>query len=172
MEERWPRISRARARVVLPRRQYGITRSALLASLQAKEPAHHRVAAFRHDRILIPNEAHKIVPVTLGLAALKDCLHVVKTIKRSPSLQVDIFPLSVRQMGMVGDLMVRIIEVEVRIHPFLVAESSKVVLRARQRGQHEEGSMVGFHILHQEGHVAPHRFGRIARKPNDVPDVR
>ena len=117
-------------------------------------------------------KAHKIVPVTFRLAALKDCFHVVKAIKRPPCFQVDIFPLSARQMGMEGDLMVRIIAVEVRIHPLPVAESRQVVLRAGQRSQHEEGGMVGFHIVHQEGHVAAHRFGRIAWKPNDVPHVR
>src|SRR5215207_1027367 len=70
--------------------------------------------------------------------APNDDLHVLETVEVPPSLAISLLPLGLRYLAMVGDAVVKVIFVEVGVHPYTAVEQGAVIFRSRQRGEDEK----------------------------------
>lgn len=127
---------------------------------------------FRLDGVLVPNEAKKIVPVIPPRAALQDRFHVFEAIELLPSFAIEILPRAVLQVRVLSDSMVRIISIEIGVHPFSAAGHEEMVTRAWQRHEHEKRCVIRTHVLHELREVSADGIDRVIWKANDVADMR
>ena len=64
----------------------------MLTPFQAEESAHHRVAPFRLNGILVPEEAQEIVPVIGLRSAAQEVPHVLDAVERAPGFKIELLP--------------------------------------------------------------------------------
>src|SRR6516225_5645273 len=157
--------------VIFAARENGKAGTAGGAPLQAKIAAHHRVATFGLNGILVPEKAQEIVPVIGTRAALQDGFHVGEAIKGAPSLEVRLLPRAVFEIRMVSDFVLGIVKIEVRMHPLTTTQHVEMVHGARQGSKHEKGGMVRLDLFGEELHVTADGIHGVEGETEDVADV-
>src|SRR5262249_21741249 len=154
-------------------RIYGEAGAALRAVLEAEESCDQRVLLLDDRRVLIPEVDRDQVPINFRVVApaREDADHVLLAVERLPRLFVGGGPL-LRAHARVMDRRVEGIPlVEIGIHPFAALLHLFVVLRARQRREHEEGGLIGPDCVHEILDVALDTGAVVPREPDDVAGV-
>ena len=73
--------------------------------------------------------------VRVGGGAPQHSANMIEAVEALPGSAVDLIPIAVRHHRVAGHPMVKVVSVEIGVHPGPVLQQDFVILGARQRGQ-------------------------------------
>ena len=147
------------------------TRTAVGAGLEADESSHHRVKTVDRRRRGVPQVHLQEGDELGGRNPPQLPAHVLEAVELLPGGPVQGEPFRARHTRMIHDRVERIVVVQIRVQGRSAGDGARVVLRARQRRQHEERRDIGVNLVGERAQIVAYDGRRVVREADDVSDV-